>query len=213
MNRNKVMIVAGILLFLIVAAMLSFSHGTILSRNNISEKMAMEIADQYVQSRLSPDEIKALEFEEIYYYDRSDQGLPKVYKINYKRMIREIQSMNGVQLRVDADTGEVSTYRKTWSIDEDEIALIDTKPSISSSEAAKIITDYMTNEPTIGKDKADTVEIISSELYWKEDNNETVHLAWGIKFKDSTFAHDDYPAEAWIDAHSGEMLLFAYARD
>ncbi|WP_407283116.1 YcdB/YcdC domain-containing protein [Methanolobus sp. WCC1] len=213
MNRNKVMIVAGVLLFLIVATMLGFSNGTIFSKNNISEEKAMEIADEYVQSKLSPDEISELEFEETNYIEPYFDGDSGIYEIKYYRIINEIPSLNGVKIRINAETGEVYNYRKSWSIDEDEIALVDTKPSISSNEAAKIITDYMTNEPTIGKEKANTVKTISSELYWKEDDNETVHLAWGITFKDSTFKYDDYPAEAWIDAHSGEMLLFAYARD
>jgi hypothetical protein len=212
-SRKQMIIVASILIILIVGTIISFSHSTMFTRNNISEKMAIEIADEYVQSKLSPDEISELEFEETNYIEPYFDGDSGIYEIKYYRIINEIPSLNGVKIRINAETGEVYNYRKSWSIDEDEIALVDTKPSISSNEAAKIITDYMTNEPTIGKDKADTVKIISSELYWKEDNNETVRLAWWINFKDSTFAYDDHPAAAWIDAHSGEILLFAYSRD
>jgi hypothetical protein len=209
-SKKQMMVVGSILIILIAASIVSFSHGETLTKNNISEKTAMEIADEYVQSRLSPDEISELDIGYIEYYGPYSDGDSGIYSIRYSRIIEGIPSTDGVKIRINAETGEMYNYHKTWSIDEDEISLIDTKPSISSSEVAKIITDYMLNEPAIGKENNNTVEIISSELYWKEDHNETVHLAWCVNFKDSTFEHDDYLVSARIDAHSGEMLLFDY---
>nr|WP_321496904.1 hypothetical protein [uncultured Methanolobus sp.] len=98
-------------------------------------------------------------------------------------------------------------------MDENEVAVVSTEPDISSDEASEILKEYMVNEPFIGKDKADTVKIDSSTLVWKFDDKQTIHLAWWIRFKDSTFANEDSPAATWIDAHSGEIILFVYERD
>ncbi len=43
---------------------------------------------------------------------------------------------DGILLNVNAETGEVSSYRKRWSMDEEEIALIDTEPSITDEESS-----------------------------------------------------------------------------
>ena len=97
---------------------------------------------------------------------------------------------------------------------EEEIALIDTEPGVTDEKAVEILKEYMSNEPSIGEEKANTVQVISSNLVWKEDDEDKIHLAWWIRFMDSSFAKDaTYPASVWIDAHSGEMLLFDYYRD
>ena len=210
--RKKIVLLL-VIIMLVITGIYIVKNKEILITNNVSKGQAAEIASEYLNSKVSSEELNDLGPIEITYVEPHADDLPGTYEVKYSRIINGITSSDGVKIRVNAETGEVSSYRKSWSMNEDEIALIDTKPSISSSEATKIITDYMTNEPTIGKDKADTVKIISSELYWKEDNSETVHLAWGITFKDSTFEYADYPAETWIDAHSGKILLFAYSRD
>ncbi|WP_445475694.1 YcdB/YcdC domain-containing protein [Methanococcoides methylutens] len=183
--------------------------------DSISKNEALEIAEEYIQSKLTTEKINEVELEKIAYREPAADDLPGTYKISYARVIREIPSLSdGIQLRVNAETGEVSSYRKRWSMNEDEIALIDIEPSIKSEEAVGIIKEFMGKESYIGEEKADTVRVISSTLVWKEDDEDKIHLTWEIQFMDSSFAEDDkYPASAWIDSHSGKMLLFDYVRD
>jgi hypothetical protein len=61
---------------------------------------------------------------------------------------------------------------------EEEIALIDTEPSITDEKAVEILKKYMSNKPSIGEEKANTVKVISSNLVWKEDDEDKIHLAW-----------------------------------
>jgi hypothetical protein len=182
---------------------------------NINEDEALEIAEKYVESKLSAEKINDLQFNRIRYQEPHGDGLASYYDIRYNRIIRGIATFSDrVSLDVNAETGEVSSYYKKWSMSEDEIALIDTKPGITAEEATEIIKEFMRNEPYIGEEKADTVVVKSSTLVWKEDDDDKAHLVWQIQFMDSSFAEDDnYPASACIDAHSGKMLLFDYARD
>jgi len=183
-------------------------------KNSISKDAALEIAEKYIESKVSAEKINEIELEDVNYIEPAAYDLPGTYKISYTRIIRGIPSLSdGIQLRVNEETGEVSSYRKRWSMDEEKIALIDTKPSITDEKAVEILKEYMNTEPYIGEEKANTVKVISSNLVWKEDDDET-HLAWWVRFIDSSFTTgDEYPASAWIDAHSGEMLLLDYARD
>ncbi|WP_406657851.1 hypothetical protein V7O62_04645 [Methanolobus sp. ZRKC2] len=212
MNADKTRIIILILIFTIVV-IISFMGNVFSPKHNVSEKEALEISEQYLQSKVSTEILNDVKLEDIKYREPAAADLPGYYKISYSRIIRGIQSLDGIQLRVNSETGEVSSYRKTWSVDEDETELIDTEPSILDVEAVELLKEYMINAPYIGKEKADTVEVISLMLSWKEDNDAKMHLVWRIRFKDSTFAYDDSPATAWLDAHSGEMLLLDYERD
>ncbi|BBL64869.1 YcdB/YcdC domain-containing protein [Methanosarcina mazei] len=183
--------------------------------NNINKDDALTIAEKYIQSRVSADMINEIELEDVNYKESDADGLPGTYFISYARIIRGIPSLSdGVILRVNAETGEISSYNKRWSMSGEEIALIDKEPSITDEEAIKILKEYMTSVPQIGEEKANTVKVMSSNLVWKENEDDKIHLAWWIKFVDSSFAEDeDHPASVWIDAHSGEILLIAYGRD
>lgn len=183
--------------------------------SNISKDNALAIAEKYIQPRVSADTISELELEDINYKESAASDLPGTYFISYVRIIRGIPSLSdGIILRVNEETGEVSSYNKRWSMSEEEIALIDTEPDITNEEAVKILKEYMSNISYIREEKANTVKVISSDLVWKENDDDKIHLAWRIQFVDSSFAEDDsYPASLWIDTHSGEMLLFAYGRD
>ncbi|AKB29526.1 ATP-dependent 26S proteasome regulatory subunit [Methanosarcina siciliae T4/M] len=187
----------------------------VLGNGDISKDDAQEIAEKYIESRVSADKISQIELEDVNYIEPAAYNLPGTYKISYARIIRGIPSLSdGIQLRVNAETGEVSSYRKRWSMDEGETALINTEPGITDEKAVDILKEYMSNEPCIGEEKASTVKVISSNLVWKEDDKDKTHLAWWIRFMDSSFAKgDSYPASVWIDAHSGEMLLFDYFRN
>jgi hypothetical protein len=182
---------------------------------SVTEDEAVEIAERYIESKLSAEKINDLQFNRIRYQEPHGDGLASYYDISYNRIIRGIATFSDrVSLDVNAETGEVSSYYKKWSMSEDEIALIDSKPGITEEEAAEVIKDFMRNEPVIGEEKADTVVVKSSTLVWKEDDDDKARLVWWVQFVDSSFAEDDdYPASACIDAHSGEMLLFVYARD
>ncbi|AKB58961.1 YcdB/YcdC domain-containing protein [Methanosarcina barkeri] len=184
-------------------------------RDSISKDDALKIAEEYIESRVSADKINEIEPEYVNYIEPPADDLPGNYHVSYARIIRGIPSLSdGILLDVNAETGEVSSYDKSWSMSEEEIALIDTEPSITDEKAVEILKEYMSNKPSIGEEKANSVKVISSNLVWKEDEEDKIHLAWWIRFMDSSFARDDtYPASVWIDAHSGEMLLFDYSRD
>lgn len=184
-------------------------------KDSISKDDALKIAEECIESRVSADKINDIEFEHVNYVEPAADDLPGTYKISYARIIRGIPSLSdGIQVGINAETGEVSSYRKRWSMSEEEIALIDTEPGVTDEKAVEILKEYMSNEPSIGEEKANTVKVISSNLVWKEDDEDKIHLAWWIRFMDSSFAKDAiYPASVWIDAHSGEMLLFDYYRD
>jgi hypothetical protein len=188
--------------------------------SNISKDDALIIAEKYIESRVSAEKINEIELEDVNYIGPAADDLPGNYHVSYARIIRGIPSLSdGILLDVNAETGEVSSYDKSWSMSEEEIALIDTEPSITDEKAVEILKEFMSNEPPIGEEKASTVKVISSNLVWKEgdwkdgDDDET-HLAWWIRFIDSSFERDDsLPASVLIDAHSGEMLLFDYSRN
>ncbi|MDY9927065.1 YcdB/YcdC domain-containing protein [Methanosarcina sp.] len=184
-------------------------------RDSISKDDALKIAEEYIVSRVSADKINDLEFEHVNYIEPAADDLPGTYKISYARIIRGIPSLSdGIQVRINAETGEVSSYRKRWSMDKGDIALIDTEPGITDEKAVEILKEFMSNELPIGEEKASTVKVISSNLVWKEDDEDKTRLAWRIQFRDSSFAKDSkYPASVLIDAHSGEMLLFDYSRN
>lgn len=183
--------------------------------NNISKDDALTIAEKYIQSRVSADMISEIELEDVNYKESDVGDLPGTYYISYARIIRGIPSLSdGIILRINAETGEVTSYCKKLSISEEEIALINTEPSITDEEAINVLKEYMSSIPQIGEEKANNIKVMSSDLVWKENEDDKIHLAWWIQFMDSSFAEDDNcPAFAWVDAHSGEMLLFDYGRD
>ncbi|KKF98927.1 YcdB/YcdC domain-containing protein, partial [Methanosarcina mazei] len=183
--------------------------------NNINKDDALTIAEKYIQSRVSANIISETKLNDIKYKEPAADDLPGIYHVSYIRSIRGIPYLSdGIILRVNAETGEVTSYCKKLSTSEEEIALINTEPSITDEEAIKVLKEYMSSIPQIGEEKANTVKVMSSDLVWKENNDDKIHLAWWIKFVDSSFAEDDNcPAFAWVDAHSGEMLLFDYGRD
>ncbi|WP_243466465.1 YcdB/YcdC domain-containing protein [Methanosarcina mazei] len=183
--------------------------------NNINKDDALTIAEKYIQSRVSANIISETKLNDIKYKEPAADDLPGIYHVSYIRSIRGIPYLSdGIILRVNAETGEVTSYCKKLSTSEEEIALINTEPSITDEEAIKVLKEYMSSIPQIGEEKANTVKVMSSNLVWKENEDDKIHLAWWIKFVDSSFAEDDNcPAFAWVDAHSGEMLLFDYGRD
>ena len=158
--------------------------------NNINKDDALTIAEKYIQSRVSANIISETKLNDIKYKEPAADDLPGIYHVSYIRSIRGIPYLSdGIILRVNAETGEVTSYCKKLSTSEEEIALINTEPSITDEEAIKVLKEYM-------------------------NEDDKIHLAWWIKFVDSRFAEDDNcPAFAWVDAHSGEMLLFDYGRD
>lgn len=184
-------------------------------RDSISKDDALKIAEEYIESRVSAEKINEIELEDVNYIGPAADDLPGYYHVSYARIIRGIPSLSdGILLDVNAETGEVLSYDKSWSMDEEEIALIDTEPSITDEKAVEILKEFMSSQPPIGEEKASTVKVLSSSLVWKEDNEDKTRLAWWIRFMDSSFKRNDsYPASVWIDAHSGEMLLFDYSRN
>ena len=182
--------------------------------STIDKEKALEIASKYLDLKVSKEKLVDLKLKYSTYVEPHADDLPGTYEIKYARIINGITSMDGIKIRVNAETGEVSSYRTTWLIDEEQVLRIDTKPSITEEKSEEILKEYMSNIESIGIEKANSIKVNSSELVWRMDDNKNIHLSRWIQFTDSSFTDDDTcPASVWIDAHSGEVLLFAYARD
>ena len=171
---NKKIATLVLVIILVFMGILIEKNGGLITKRNVSEDQALEIASNYLDTKVPAEQINDLEFEEIYYREPSGDDLPGIYKINYARKINGVTSLNGIQMRVNAETGEVSSYRETWSINEDEVAQISNEPDITDKEAVRILKDYMSNAEHIGKEKANSVKVTSSELAWKVDEDDKI---------------------------------------
>ncbi|WP_321431063.1 YcdB/YcdC domain-containing protein [uncultured Methanolobus sp.] len=98
---------------------------------NISNEEALKIAENYIQSKLTSDKLNEIELENIKYKEAAADDLPRIYKISYARIISGIPSLSdGIQVRVNAEIGEVTSYRIRWSMNEKDIITYDTEPSV-----------------------------------------------------------------------------------
>jgi hypothetical protein len=114
-------------------------------------------------------------------------------------------------MRVNSETGDVSSYREQWKMPEEKIYAIDTEAIITEEKAAETLKKFIANEVYDGK-VSSTTEIITSKLVWKSTENEEIHLAWWMQFTDPNLGLDEsLPGMVCIDANSGEVLMSSYA--
>ncbi|MGP8323483.1 MAG: YcdB/YcdC domain-containing protein [Methanosarcinaceae archaeon] len=182
----------------------------------ITSDDAVEIADKYIVNKKVDDNIV---FDTVRYHSPAAADLPATYGIHYKRIIKGIPSMSdGIRINVNAETGEVSSYRRRWSMPESQIVDISIEPTISAVDAGDILKKYMESSYPIYQKKnvAEGMKVHSSELIWKdhnyrETNSHDIRLTWWIRFDDPSCDNMDLKPAAWIDAHSGEVLTVAYS--
>lgn len=182
------------------------------SDNRVSEEEAVKIAEQYMETMLSADQLKEIHFEFANYQEPVADDLPGFYHIRYNRIIKGIASLSdGVTMRVNSETGDVSSYREQWKMPEEKIYAVDTEAIITEEKATEILKDFIGNEVYDGK-VSSTTEIITSKLVWKSTENSEIRLAWWMQFTDSNLElNEELPGMVCIDASSGEVLMYSYA--
>lgn len=182
------------------------------SGNRVSEEEAVKIAEQYMETMLSADQLKEVQFETAFYLEPVANDLPGFYHIRYNRIIKGIASLSdGVTMRVNSETGDVSSYREQWKMPEEKIYALDTEAIITEEKATEILKDFIGNEVYDGK-VSSTTEIITSKLVWKSTENSEIRLAWWMQFIDSNLEfNEELPGMVCIDANSGEVLMSSYA--
>jgi hypothetical protein len=180
--------------------------------NRISEEEAVKIAEKYMETALSANQLKEVQFDFVNYQEPVADDLPGFYHIRYNRIIKGIASLSdGVTMRVNSETGDVSSYREQWKMPEEKIYAIDTEAIIIEEKAAETLKEFIANEVYDGKISS-TTEIITSKLVWKSTENEEIHLAWWMQFTDPNLGLDEsLPGMVCIDANSGEVLMSSYA--
>jgi len=184
----------------------------------ITSDDAVEIANEYIMNKKLDDNIV---FDTVRYHSPAADDLPATYGIHYKRMIKGIPSMSdGIRINVNAETGEVSSYRRRWSMPESQIVDISIEPTISAVDVEDILKTYMESSYPIYQEKnvSEGMKVLSSELTWKDYNYRETHshdirLTWWISFNDPLYDEIDLKPAAWIDAHSGEVLSVVYGVD
>lgn len=182
----------------------------------ITSDDAVEIANEYIINKKVDDNIV---FDNVRYHAPAADDLPATYGIHYKRMIKGTPSMSdGIIINVNAETGEVSSYQRRWSMPESQIVDISIEPKISAVDAGDILKKYMVSSYPIYQKKnvAEGMKVHSSELIWKdhnyrETNSHDIRLTWWIHFDDPSCDKFDLKPAAWIDAHSGEVLTVVYS--
>ncbi|ABE51178.1 hypothetical protein [Methanococcoides burtonii] len=176
----------------------------------ISSKEANEIANDYLEKKSNID---GTIFSSVIFHSSTGENLPATYAVHYDRVINGINSLSdGIILNLDAETGEVVSYRKRWKMPESQVMKIDTKPSLSEEEIGKILNKHMSSWTPLSKN--DDVEIQSMDLFWidynyRENQVHDIHLIQRVKFIDSIRNEEPIPI-AWIDVHSGEVLSVQY---
>lgn len=138
------------------------------------------------------------------------------YTFSYERIYNGFPTeTDGFVVVVDASTGKVTEYDRQWTTQE---------YAFSSSAYAEIIRSeatfaVMQRVKGIYPDQVGTVHIISAEMLWKNALPEgtvprpgSIPLAWRVVFDDSVIRQDPSlePGVAWIDAQTGEFLVFEY---
>ncbi|ABE52602.1 YcdB/YcdC domain-containing protein [Methanococcoides burtonii] len=179
--------------------------------SKVSEEEAVEIAGKYVEAKFSPEQLKEVQLEAVNYLEPVADDLPGFYHIKYNRIINGISSLSdGVIMRVNSETGDVSTYNERWDMPGYETYVVDNKSILTEKEAAGCLKEFIGNEVYDGK-TSDTTEVIESKLFWKYTENDEIHLVWWMQFTDSNLGLDkSLPGIVFIDANTGTVLVSSY---
>ncbi|MCK9579996.1 MAG: PepSY domain-containing protein [Methanoregula sp.] len=139
------------------------------------------------------------------------------YVFVYRRVIHGVPcDSDGIVVTVDSVAGNVVNYHKSWSLNEDAVAL-PAEPVISRDAAIKTVQQ---EAEKIYPASADSLQIVSAELRWMDFHNPdkvipkpgSVPLAWKVQFNDETIRGWQWPvpANGWVDAKTGTLLDLYY---
>jgi hypothetical protein len=139
------------------------------------------------------------------------------YDFNYRRIINGVPSLNnGIWVGIDARTGKVGSYFKSWKIPENAVAA-SFVPAISREQAIALVKREAT---ACYPESAYSFRIVSADLQWMDSYPEdafipkpgVIPLAWHVRFNDKTIRAGDPKStdEAWVDAQSGTLLSMEY---
>ncbi|WP_067050804.1 hypothetical protein [Methanofollis ethanolicus] len=140
------------------------------------------------------------------------------YSFNYARLIRGVPCLSdGFHISVDAVTGKVCGYSKWWKTDED-LCTAETAPSVSGDDAKDAVRAYL--KETWGD--LPGLDVHTADLMWYDSpsfmkirGTDPIPLVWEVCFDDDHYRSLTYPgdANAFVDAHTGEVLLCSYHPD
>ncbi|MCE5337351.1 MAG: hypothetical protein LLF90_01525 [Methanomicrobiaceae archaeon] len=177
---------------------------------------AEEIANVYLRERNeSSDVVKTVAVLSTLDTPLGSRNGP--YHFVYQRSIDGILCQSDrIILDIDSINGRVASYYKAWKVSDNDTTA-DPNPSIPEDAAQERVLTYL--HETYGTDPGE-VAIRSVELRWYDLTAQqrpskepvTLSLAWRITFDDERYRSQDPPrtAEAWLDAHSGEVLAAYY---
>lgn len=172
---------------------------------------AKQIAAEYIGTQKIDG---AIRFYEATYIEPHAEGEAGTYHVYYDRVIDGIPCLSdGVSVYVNAETGEITNYFKKWKYP--DLISVCSEPKVSETEAREVLSAFMKEEF-----ESSGLEIHSAELRWgdatvlggERGGPQDIRLVWWLKFEDDYIKsyNVDYPALAWIDAHTGEVLKYSY---
>ncbi|MDK2826912.1 MAG: hypothetical protein PWQ44_2092 [Methanolobus sp.] len=113
-------------------------------------------------------------------------------------------------MRVNSETGDISSYRIHWKMSEEESYTVDKESILTEEEAAEYLKEFIGDQVYDGK-VSSTTKVIESKLVWKYTENDEIRLAWWMQFTDPNLSLDEsLPGMVCIDANTGEVLVASY---
>jgi len=139
------------------------------------------------------------------------------YVFLFRRIINGVPcNSDGFTISVDAGTGNVVSYYKSWHTPENAVAA-QPVPAISRDAAIAVIErEARACYPA----SADSFRIVSADLQWMDLYNADLYtpspgvipLAWYVRFDDKTIREREFPVpeEGSVDAQNGTLLSMYY---
>ncbi len=139
------------------------------------------------------------------------------YFFTYSRIIDGVPCYkDGIIIAVDSETGNVTSYMKTWYVPENAVAA-QTVPAISRDAAIALVEQ---EAEACYPGSADSFRIVSADLRWMDIYNQdkftpepgVIPLAWDVRFDDKTIRAQEFPVpeDGWVDAQNGTLLVLNY---
>ncbi|SFM50462.1 YcdB/YcdC domain-containing protein [Methanolobus profundi] len=194
----------GNLVFVYDGSKETFSDG------EVSEDEAVEIAEKYMETKLTDEQLDKIMLEYVNYRENADD-LPGFYHIKYIRIINGVPLISdGATISVNSETGEVSSYREHWEVLNENKYTVDNESILTEEEAIDYLKEFIGEQVYDGK-VSSTTEVIESKLSWKSNENDEILLVWWMQFTDPNLGLDEsLPGLVGIDANTGEVLVASY---
>lgn len=188
---------------------MGLSHSAEGSPPAITREQAQAVAEKEIRDRNGklPLYLEAVRFSPadnawIFVYRHLIDGYPTMY--------------DGFSLLIDADTGRVAYYVKTWNVPEEAVSPHNVSAITRDAAAARVEQEAK----ACFLESADGFRIVSADLRWYDRYNMEKYtpkpgalpLAWYITFDDAALrsAPYPYPQQAWVDAQNGNLLEMYY---